>query len=71
MHNVSRNLVDDVILELFEYTALTRTEMMSVTTEHEPKKNERFEDLDDKTLLKWTRFTARSESNKSKLICPN
>ena len=58
LHNISRNLVGDVILELFEYTVLTREEMRSVTTEHEPKKNQRFEDLDDKTLSKWTRFTS-------------
>ena len=77
LHNISRNLVGDVILELFEYTVLTREEMRSVTTEHEPKKNERFEDLDDKTLSKWTRFMSSklyqlksffSKAQKAKLL---
>ena len=58
LYNISRNLVDDVILELFNYTALTREELESVGTEYEPKKNERFQDVPDKTLYKWTRFTS-------------
>ena len=58
MYNISCTLVDGVIIELFNFTALTREEINSVGTEFEPKKNESFDNICDKTLYKWTRFTS-------------
>ena len=58
LYNVSRTLVDDLINELFNYTALTQKEVYFVNTEFELKKNEKCDDISANTLYKWTRFTS-------------
>ena len=38
IYNISRTVVDSIIIELFNYTSLTREEISSEDTEFEPKK---------------------------------
>ena len=54
---LSRTLVDEIIIELFNFTALTEQEVSFVGTEHRPKQYERFEDVPENCLYQWTRFT--------------
>ena len=59
-YNISCTKVDNVISVLFDYTLLTRAEVNSVDSEFKEKRNERFDDLSDQALYKWTRFTSSS-----------
>ena len=59
-YNISCTKVDNVISVLFDYTLLTRAEVNSVDSEFKEKINERFDDLSDQALYKWTRFTSSS-----------
>ena len=69
-YNISRTTVDNVINALFDYTLLTIAEVNSVGSEFKEKRNERFDDLSDQTLYKWTHFTSSSLYKLKRYLLP-